>query len=142
VSYLGTDVVPELINYAKARAPEAYSFQLVTDCSIPALDGSADFVACFSVFTHLRQGEIVQYVREAHRVLRSGGKLIFSYLELPRHAKIFAYTVAMTLLGRLKVENHFASAHLIRRRAAEAGFAVQAIMPGHIGQSVAILQKE
>jgi predicted SAM-dependent methyltransferase len=96
----------------------------------------------FSVFTHLRRREAVQYVREAHRVLRSGGALIFSYIELPRHAKIFAYTIVMTLLGRLKVENHFASAQLIGRWAAEAGFAVQAIMPGRIGQSVAILQKE
>jgi ubiquinone/menaquinone biosynthesis C-methylase UbiE len=141
VSYLGIDVVPELLAYAKARAPSAYGFQLVIDCLIPARDESADFVACFSVFTHLRRREIAQYMGEARRVLRPTGKLIFSYLELPRHAKTFVYTLALTLVGRRKVENHFASERSVRRWAAESDFRIEAIMPGRIYQSVAILQK-
>jgi ubiquinone/menaquinone biosynthesis C-methylase UbiE len=141
VSYLGTDVVPELLAYAKANAIASYKFSLVEECVIPVPDGSADFVALFSIFTHLLRSEIESYMREIGRVLRPGGKLIFSYLELPRHAKIFAYTVMATILRRRKVENHFTSVRVINRWAQDSGFVVEAIMPGHIGQSVAVLRR-
>jgi len=135
VTYLGTDVVPHLLAFARGRASKGYHFELVADCTIPAQDATADFVTLFSVFTHLRRRDIARYMAEAHRVLRHGGKLIFSYLELPRHAKIFAYTVAVTML-RVRT-----SERIIKRWATESGFAVDAIMPGRIGQSVAVLLK-
>jgi ubiquinone/menaquinone biosynthesis C-methylase UbiE len=141
ITYLGTDVVPDLLAFARGRASKSYHFELVADCTIPAPDATADFVTLFSVFTHLRRRDIARYMTEAHRVLRPGGKLIFSYLELPRHAKIFAYTVAVTVLRRRKVENHFTSERIIKRWATESGFVVDAIMPGRIGQSVAVLLK-
>lgn len=141
ISYLGTDVVPELLAYAAERVPRGYRFELVGDCVIPASGESADFIALFSVFTHLRRIDIERYMAEAARVLRPGGKLIFSYLELPRHAKIFAYTVALTLLGRRKVENHFTSPRAIEQWARASGLAVEAFLPGRIYQSVAVLRK-
>jgi ubiquinone/menaquinone biosynthesis C-methylase UbiE len=49
---------------------------------IPAPDASADYVTASSVFTHLLQPEIFLYIEDIHRVLRTGGSLFFSFLEL------------------------------------------------------------
>lgn len=141
VSYLGTDVVPEVLAYAKSRAPRGYRFELIAECAIPAGDESADFVTAFSVFTHLRPPDVARYLVEARRVLRSQGRLVFSYLELPRHAKIWIYTLLVTLLRRRKIENHFTSRRAIDSWAKELGFIVETIVPEFLGQSVAVLQK-
>jgi ubiquinone/menaquinone biosynthesis C-methylase UbiE len=141
VSYLGTDIVPEVVSFARGRSCQAYRFALVEDCTIPAEAGTADFVTLFSVFTHLRRPDIRRYLNEAQRVLRPGGKLVFSYLEKRRHAKIFLYTIAMTVIGKRKIENHFTSPPEIERWAATSGFELQALLPGRIGQSIAVLRK-
>jgi ubiquinone/menaquinone biosynthesis C-methylase UbiE len=141
ISYLGTDVVPELLAHAKANASSAYKFVLIEECVIPAADNSADFVAAFSVLTHLRRRDIGRYLMEAHRVLRPGGKLMCSYLEPFRHARIFAETIAKIMLRRLKVENHFASERTVKRWAKESDFKVDVMLPRRIGQSVAVLLK-
>ncbi len=140
-TYLGTDIVPELLAFAKARSCQTYRFELVEDCVIPAPAASADFVTLFSVFTHLRRADIARYLREARRVLRPGGKLVFSYIERARHAKFLLYTIAVTMLRRRKVENHFTSAREIERWARASEFAVEAILPGRIGHSIAVLRK-
>jgi ubiquinone/menaquinone biosynthesis C-methylase UbiE len=139
ISYLGTDVVPELIAFTRGRTPASYRLEVVTECRIPAAAESADFLTAFSVFTHLRRPHIDEYLRESFRVLRPGGKLVFSYLEPWRHWKILGYTVAVTLLHRRKIENHFTSEWAIRRWAERTRFAVERICPGRIGQSVAVL---
>ena len=139
ISYLGTDVVPELTAFARQRITPSYRVEVVSECSIPAPAGSADFMTLFSVFTHLRRRHIAEYLREARRVLRQGGKLVFSYLEPWRHRQILAYTIAVTLLRCRKIENHFTSEREIRRWAERADFSVEQICPGRIGQSVAVL---
>lgn len=141
IRYLGTDVVPDLLTYAKSKADPSYQFETTEGLYIPAPDAGADFVVAFSVFTHLKRRETEFYLSEARRVLRPGAKLLFSFLELPRHRREFAYTVAVTLLGRRKVQNHFLSRRGIRRWASKIGFAVETIGPHRIGQSVAILSK-
>jgi ubiquinone/menaquinone biosynthesis C-methylase UbiE len=141
IKYLGIDVVPELLAYARSRAGSAYQFELTEGLSIPASDDSVDFVVAFSVFTHLKHRETKIYLQEAKRVLRPRAKLLLSFLELPRHRREFIYTVAVTLLGRRKVQNHFLSSGGIRRWARNIGFAVEAIGPHPIGQSVAVLRK-
>jgi ubiquinone/menaquinone biosynthesis C-methylase UbiE len=141
ITYLGIDVVPELLAYARSKASEAYRFHLTEGLGIPTGDNSIDFVAAFSVFTHLKHHETEAYLRQAARVLRRGGILLFSFLELPLHRREFAYTVVVTLLRRRKVQNHFLSRWRINRWARTLGFSVETIGPHPIGQSVAILRR-
>src|SRR5688572_2504534 len=53
-SYLGTDVVPDLIEFARASCSRPdWRFEVVDRLRIPARDQSADMVCFFSVLTHL-----------------------------------------------------------------------------------------
>lgn len=80
--YLGTDVVPQLMDYARRRCKRPdFAFRLVERIEIPAPDGEADFVTFFSVFTHLLHEESYVYLEEARRVLKPGGRVVFSFLE-------------------------------------------------------------
>ena len=80
--YLGIDIVPELIDYARnlVNRPD-WRFEIVEGLSIPENDGKADMVCFFSVFTHLLHEQSYMYLLEAKRVLKPGGKIIFSFLE-------------------------------------------------------------
>jgi len=82
VSYLGTDVLPDLLRYARklVKRPD-WSFTPTEGTSIPAADESADFITFFSVFTHISQEDCYRYLGEAKRVIRPGGKILVSFLE-------------------------------------------------------------
>jgi SAM-dependent methyltransferase len=97
--YWGTDILPELPAYArKISRRDDWEFHTTEGFGIPAPDGCADFVCFFSVFTHLLHEDIYKYLGEAKRVLRPGGKIVFSYLDfaVPSHWTIFELTVADT----------------------------------------------
>jgi ubiquinone/menaquinone biosynthesis C-methylase UbiE len=112
IQYLGLDIMPELLSYARSKADPTYRFEVTEGLSIPISDASAHFVAAFSVFTHLKHRETKGYFREAKR-----------------------------FVGRRKVQNHFLSRRKIQRWAREIGFEMEAIGPHSIGQSVAVLRK-
>ena len=69
----------------------AWRFELVLEPKIPEVDECADMVCFISVFTHLMQEESFLYLREAQRVLKPGGRILASYLDInaPEHWKIF-----------------------------------------------------
>lgn len=81
LSYLGTDVVPAVLEFARrtANRPD-WRFQEVTSLAIPAPDECADIVLFMSVFTHLRPVEVQALLGEAARVLKPGAAAICSYL--------------------------------------------------------------
>jgi len=82
LSYLGTDVVPDLLTYArKITRRSDWQFELTNGVVIPAADAAADLVCFFSIFTHLKHEESCKYLAEAKRVLRPGGRIVFSFLE-------------------------------------------------------------
>ena len=88
--YLGTDVVPELLEFARKKCGrEDWSFRQVVRIEIPEVDGVADFVVFFSVFTHLTEKESYCYLQEAKRVLNKNGTIIASYFdpEIASHAR-------------------------------------------------------
>ncbi|NJM35546.1 MAG: methyltransferase domain-containing protein [Rhodomicrobium sp.] len=90
--YIGTDVVPELLDYArKAAGRPDWRFETVSSLAIPAEDESADIVQFMSVFTHLTDAEVGALLDEAARVLKPGGALIASFLdrEEKRHVAMF-----------------------------------------------------
>lgn len=90
--YLGIDIVPELCEYARqlVERPD-WRFEVAEGLRIPEEDDTADMVCFFSVFTHLLHEQSYRYLQEAQRVLKPGGKIIFSFLEfaIPSHWAVF-----------------------------------------------------
>ncbi len=101
--FLGTDVVPELLDYALQGCPPSWEFVMVEDIRIPFADDIADFACFFSVFTHLLHEESYCYLLEARRVVRPGGRIVFSFLEYPHNWDIFESTYRTVLAGRQNV---------------------------------------
>ncbi len=54
-----------------------------------------DMVTAFSVFTHLLHEESYAYLAEFRRVLKPGGKIVFTYLDfdIPEHWIVFASNI-------------------------------------------------
>lgn len=95
--FIGTDILDEALAYAAERcARPDWSFLPHYEASIPVEDGIADFVTFFSVFTHLLDEDIYRFLAEAHRVLKPGGRAVFSFLdfECASHWPIFEATLA------------------------------------------------
>jgi SAM-dependent methyltransferase len=94
--YLGIDIVPELVEYARnlVRRP-GWRFEVAKGLRIPEKAKRADMVCFFSVFTHLYHEHSYVYLKEAARVLRPDGKIIFSFLEfsIPEHWTVFEATL-------------------------------------------------
>lgn len=133
IAYVGTDVVPELLQHAEGlcRRPD-WRFCHAPGVTILEPAESADFVVFFSVFTHLLTEDTFRYLREAARVLKDGGQLVFSFLEfrIPCHWTVFDATVADESPG--KVLNQFMDRDMIAGFAARLGLEVAAIYDGDV----------
>lgn len=151
INYLGIDVVQQLLDYAKSKSPSNYTFVLSYALRIPALDGSADFASAFSVFTHLLPSESFLYLEDFRRVLKPGGKIIFSFLEFadPNHWDPFMYEV-----GRIRSKSDGHLITLIERPVVELwarhlGYNLEAMVGGQgapwggapLGQTTVVLRK-
>ena len=92
-SYLGTDVVPQILQEAvdMAKGDRRFRFEIANNCVIPQADGTANIIVAFSVITHLIDEEVFEYFAEAKRVLKPGGVAIFSFLDFmnPGHRELF-----------------------------------------------------
>ena len=86
--YIGIDIMPELFRYARkiSNRPD-WKFYAAPGLTIPEPDDFADFICFFSVFTHLLHEETFRYLRDARRVIKPNGKIIFSFFEffIPLH---------------------------------------------------------
>jgi SAM-dependent methyltransferase len=163
--YFGFDVVPELVEHAQTitQRPD-WTFQVTNGTQIPVPDETTDVVCFFSVFTHLMHEDTYRYLCEAKRVLRPGGKVVFSFLEfaLSAHWNTFQLMVENTQPDH--VHNQFISRDGIAMWAQSLGLEVIAIhdgdkphialtesvqwdngmvteSQGNLGQSVAVLTK-
>jgi len=95
--YLGIDINPDLLAFASTAATRSdWRFELGSGLSIPEADGAADMVCFYSVFTHLLHEQSYVYLQDARRVLRPGGRILFSFLEFaaPHQLTIFEGNVA------------------------------------------------
>lgn len=90
-SFLGVDVDPELIAWARGYFPAHFRFEVAPTrssvynpqgsdalCVLPLVDRSQDFVYSNSLLTHILERELVHYMREAARVLKPGGMMAMS----------------------------------------------------------------
>jgi SAM-dependent methyltransferase len=104
-SYVGFDIIPESIAWAQRNFTRRYPrfrFELAdvenrfyhpggkasADAyRFPYGDSCFDFVIASSVFTHMLEAEVTNYVREAARVLRPGGHFFASFFLVDEAAK-------------------------------------------------------
>jgi len=96
LKYVGIDSVAELLAQAKSISNRAdWQFVLVDGQTIPLIEGAADFVCFFSVFTHMWQHESFRYLCDAARVLKAGGRAVFSFYDfaVSDHWRHFQYSV-------------------------------------------------
>jgi SAM-dependent methyltransferase len=151
-SYLGLDLVPDLIDHARriAARPD-WRFEVIDHIGIPEADGRADMVCFFSVLTHLLHEQSYWYLEEARRVLKPGGLVVFSFLEFaePGHMDIFWATLQATKSGLDAPMNVFIERGAIQRWADALGLEIieirsggdQVVPEGSLGQALCVLRK-
>jgi SAM-dependent methyltransferase len=163
--YLGIDVVPGLVEYARKFVPRTdWRFEVADGLKIPEADGRADMVCFFSVLTHLLHEESFVYLREARRVLKPGGKIVFSFLDfrIASHWGSFESNVRDIGIGAQPM-NVFVCPDMLREWAKRLELEVEAIHDGdenyvplsapitfengkvltdraHVGQSICVLK--
>lgn len=146
LKYTGIDVVQELLDYAKQICNRKdWTFYKATDLKIPLPDHSADWISCFSVFTHLLHEESYAYLAEMRRVLKPGGKIAFSFLDfsIPNHWTVF--TSNLCQLGDRVHLNQFMDEQAIKVWCQHLQFEIEGIFPGnqpHIGLKEPITSKD
>lgn len=150
VQYTGIDIIQVFLDYAQSKAPK-YKFILNKSLQLPLADDSTDMVCAFSLFTHLLHAESYLYLEECKRILRPGGKIVFSFLEFsePHHWGVFEHTKAMTAQQTTGHLNMFIERNAIKVWVDRLGLnfdsfinADQPLWMSHpLGQSIAILSK-
>jgi len=87
--YVGTDISESMLASARERlslqiskpsAEVVFVKQRPDVFDVP--DASVDFVCAFSVFTHMEPEDAYRYLKAARRILRLGGKFVFSCLPM------------------------------------------------------------
>ncbi len=151
--YLGTDVVPELLDYAKTNfGRTGRDFKLVDQIIIPVEDASVDMVCFFSVFTHLLHEQSFNYLKEVKRVLKIGGRVVFSFLDFKESAHIQHFEESVSGFSSGHPLNVFMSEGLIRAWADLLHFECEFVFGSEqkhrkgypfsrFGQSIACLRK-
>ncbi|MBA2433095.1 MAG: class I SAM-dependent methyltransferase [Chthoniobacterales bacterium] len=142
--YLGIDIVPAMLQYAAAKCQQpSWRFEPAAELKIPEADGCADMLCFFSVFTHLMQEESFLYLREAARVLKQGGVIVASYLDInePRHWKTFTGNVASAKTRQAKAMDIFLSPDFFAVWARQLGLTLLDEPERDCGQRVCLLQK-
>lgn len=147
IKYVGYDVVDEFINYAiKITNRPDWNFSLIDGCEIPLEDGVADFCVFFSLFTHINEKQIMSYLKSAARVLKRGGKVIFSFLDtdIIEHKKIAEPNLLTKLAQETVFPRNFShTREQISSWAQKSGLVIKDIISPHrLGQSLAIFEKE
>lgn len=80
--YLGLDIVPALLEFAREQSQRAdWKFEIVSRSAVPCEDGKATACVAFSLFTHLPEAVCLDYLHEMRRVLAPSGVAIFSFLD-------------------------------------------------------------
>jgi SAM-dependent methyltransferase len=131
--YLGTDIVPELLDHARAlvNRPD-WRFERSSGLAIPAKDGTADIVCFFSVFTHLLHEESYRYLQEARRVLKPSGRIVFSFLEFFVYSHWEVFRADIRAAGAPHPLNVFVSRDAIQAWAHHLELTVEDIWAGDV----------
>lgn len=150
--YLGIDLVPDLLDHARSKVDrDGWAFKEIDHIEIPESDNQADMVCFFSVMTHLLHEQTYWYLEEAARVLKPGGKIVFSFLEYdePGHVEIFKKSIERHKEGEKHVLIVFNDRASIASWASDLGLTVESFHrateaitdAGALGQAICVLRK-
>ena len=132
--YLGIDVVPDLLHHARRTTGRSnWRFEVAEGLTIPEVDGAADMVCFFSVFTHLLHEQSYAYLQDARRVLKPGGKIILSFLDyrVPEHWSVLEFNIRNLTL-KCHPLNVFLSPDALEVWASHLGLHIEALHQGHV----------
>lgn len=144
VSYLGTDISEELLQYAKKKCKATpWQFVTVDSLRIPERDGQADMVCFFSVFTHLLPEESYLYLQEAKRVLKPNGIIIFTFFDFkePNHWPLFHENIQCLIKHKPKVLDAFLSKDAVEVWAKKLSLNIEYVGSPDGGQAICVLRK-
>lgn len=152
LDYCGIDIVQALLDYAVSKSPPTYRFVLNRTLHVPVPDASADMVCAFSVFTHLQYTETYLYLEDILRVLRPGGRVVFSFHEFadPEHWYVFSKTLEAQRADSVPHLNQFIERPVIDLWCEKLGYVRDAFIGGGdapwrdappLWQSMAVLRK-
>lgn len=145
IRYLGTDVVPALLDYAKERCNRPdWEFVAIDGLRVPERDKAADTITMFSVLTHLSERECFLYLSDAARVLKPSGIIVVSFLDsaLKNHIKIAGGWLSQTI-GRLRglaVKNFTTTPEQLSDHGRQLGLTATFYSPEFIGQSICVFK--
>ncbi len=165
IKFIGIDVVQDFLDYAGEICKRSdWTFIKSVDFKIPLKNDAVDMVTGFSLFTHLLHEESFVYLAEARRVLKPGGKIVFSFLDfnVPDHWDVFLSNL-LHFENRIHL-NQFMGSDLIKIWSHRLHMDLEHIYPGNepyiklsepvtiegegtfsgdvsLGQSVCVLQK-
>jgi SAM-dependent methyltransferase len=146
------DLVPDLVAHArKIAARPDWRFEVIDHIAIPEAGGAADMVCFFSVLTHLLHEQSYWYLEEARRVLKPGGRIVFSFLEFrePGHLPVFKATLDGAKSQVVAPMNVFIERGAIDVWARELGLKLvefrdggdHVVAEGNLGQALCVLEK-
>jgi SAM-dependent methyltransferase len=163
--YVGIDISRHALrraaaNLAQLQPPPSchVSWLHNVETSFPLGDGVADLICAFSVFTHVEHEDTFRYLADAVRVVRGGGRFVFSCLplELEVSREVFLESAALPLQKRWRrVRNVTTSRGMIDAVSALAGWRVVdwydgdeprwsiagSSEPAMLGQSICVLER-
>ncbi len=122
-TYVGVDIDPEMIEYCRNNFPaprfefilsphKSTTYSPKKSCDAPeiardlaiAAPESKDFVYSFSLFTHLLEAEVRDYLRETYRILRAHGIMYMTFFCM-EHAELGRRWTFRHRCGNAYVEN-------------------------------------
>ena len=99
--YSGFDIMESAVTYARnlCQMP-AWKFGVTDGLHVDVPDESGDMACFFSVFTHISHEHTFLYLKEAARLLKPGGIVIFTYLEFAVYSHWEAFAKAVNNFGK------------------------------------------
>jgi SAM-dependent methyltransferase len=163
--FAGFDIAAGAVDYARNLCKQAdWIFGVTDGLRIPMPDKAADFVCFFSLFTHVSHEHTYLYLKEAERVLRRHGIVIFTFLEFSVASHWSPFETAVKNFGSDYPPTVFMDRHAVGKFAHHLNYDVVNIVNGDVptfpieeeivcgdgtrmkdkgflGQSIAILRK-
>ncbi len=149
-TYFGSDIIERFAERVRLQCP-GYNAFAHREPTIPMSDSSVDLLFHWSVFTHIPVEECYLYMRDIYRVLKPGGRMVFSFLELvePQHWPVFESRLGYLEQGRAApLLDTFLHRDWISQFAARIGFTnprytsgAEAVHHPPFWQSLAVLDK-